>query len=393
MGASRGGRRRFSLVATVAGPQSLRQLLDAVLTIGSDRDLPAMLERIVQSAVDLADATYGALGVLDDTGTRLSQFITVGIDDETHRAIGHLPEGHGILGLLIIDAKPLRLPDLNEHPDSFGFPPNHPPMRSFLGVPIRIRDQVFGNLYLTDKKASEVFTDVDEELVVGLAAAAGVAIENARLHARLHELAVIEDRERIARDLHDTVIQRLFATGMSLQGTVRYVRDDPSGAIDRIESAVNELDLTVKHIRTAIFGLEQSRVAVDGLRDRVLGLVHEAAGPLGFEPRVLLDGPLDTGVDDRTGVELLATLREALSNVARHARASRADVEVLVEGDVCLRVTDDGVGPPSAEAPRGKGLKNMATRAADLGGELRLTEAEPTGTVLEWRVPKVSAAS
>ncbi len=224
--------------------------------------------------------------------------------------------------------------------------------------------------------------------MVGLAAAAGVAIENARLHARLHELALVEDRERIARDLHDTVIQRLFATGMSLQGTVRYVRNDPSGAIDRIEAAVDDLDLTVKHIRTAIFGLEQSRVAVDGLRDRVLGLVHEAAGPLGFEPRVLLDGPLDTGVDDRTGVELLATLREALSNVARHARASRVEVEVLVEGDVCLRVTDDGIGPPSAETPRGKGLDNMATRAADLGGELRLTEREPTGTVLEWRVPK-----
>ena len=116
--------------------------------------------------------------------------------------------------------------------------------------------------------------------------------------------------------------------------------------------------------------------------------MHEAAGPLGFEPRVLLDGPLDTGVDDRTGVELLATLREALSNVARHAQASRVEVEVLVEGDVCLRVTDDGIGPPSAETPRGKGLDNMATRAADLGGELRLTEREPTGTVLEWRVPK-----
>ena len=138
-------------MADVAGPRSLRQLLDAVLTVGSDLDLPSMLERIVQSAVDLADATYGALGVLDDTGTRLAQFITVGIDDEAHRAIGTLPEGHGILGLLIVDAKPLRLPDLNEHPDSYGFPPNHPPMQSFLGVPIRLRDEVFGNLYLTDK--------------------------------------------------------------------------------------------------------------------------------------------------------------------------------------------------------------------------------------------------
>src|SRR5215204_6183134 len=218
-------------MADVAGARSLRQLLDAVLTIGLDLDLPAMLRRIIGSAVDLVDATYGALGVLDETGTRLSQFITVGIEEEDHHKIGHLPEGHGILGLLIVDAKPLRLPDLTEHPDSFGFPPHHPPMRSFLGVPIRVRDEVFGNLYLTDKTSAEVFNDVDEELIVGLAGAAGVAIENARLARRVHELAVVEDRERIARDLHDTVIQRLFATGMSLQSSVGVVRSDPDAVV------------------------------------------------------------------------------------------------------------------------------------------------------------------
>jgi signal transduction histidine kinase len=375
-------------MAEVAGPRSLRQLLDAVLTVGSDLDLPSMLERIVHSAVDLVDATYGALGVLDDTGTRLAQFITVGIDDATHRAIGKLPEGHGILGTLILDAKPLRLPDLTEHPDSYGFPPNHPPMHSFLGVPIRLRDEVFGNLYLTDKRSGEVFTDVDEELAIGIAAAASVAIDNARLHTKLHEVAVIEDRERIARDLHDTVIQRLFATGMMLQGSVRLIHSDPAAAAERVEAAVDDLDLTVKHIRTAIFGLEQDRIDTDGLRNRVLSLVHEAAGPLGFEPRVLLDGPLDTGVDAHVAAELLASLREALSNVARHARAARVEVEVLVGADVCLLVVDDGIGPPDESAPRGKGLANMAARAKRLGGELVLRAGEASGTVLEWRVPK-----
>jgi signal transduction histidine kinase len=323
-----------------------------------------------------------------DTGTRLSQFITVGIDDETHRAIGKLPEGHGILGLLIVDAKPLRLPDLTEHPDSYGFPPNHPPMRSFLGVPIRLRDEVFCNLYLTDKRSGEVFTDVDEELAIGIAAAASVAIDNARLHTRLHEMAMVEDRERIARDLHDTVIQRLFATGMMLQGSIRLVHSDPSTAAERVEAAVDDLDLTVKHIRTAIFGLEQRHVDTDGVRNRVLSLVHEAAGPLGFEPRVLLDGPLDTGVDAHLGAELLASLREALSNVARHARASRVEVAVLVDEDVCLRVVDDGVGPPDASTPRGHGLANMAARAEKLGGELVLRAGDPSGTALEWRVPR-----
>jgi len=205
----------------------------------------------------------------------LAQFITVGVDELTHRAIGHLPEGHGILGLLIVDAAPPRLPDLGKHPDSYGFPPNHPPMRSFLGVPIRVRDDVFGNLYLTDKTTAEVFTDVDEELVVGLASAAGVAIENARLHARVQQLALVEDRERIARDLHDTVIQRLFATGLTLQGSTRLVRTEPDAAVARIEAAVDDLDVTVKYIRSAILGLEASRVTADGLRDRVLALTRD----------------------------------------------------------------------------------------------------------------------
>ncbi|HWC09666.1 MAG TPA: GAF domain-containing protein, partial [Acidimicrobiales bacterium] len=174
-----------------AGPRSLRQLLDAVLTVGSDLDLETVLRRIVESAVSLVDARYGALGVLDESGTRLAQFLTVGLDDETYRAIGDLPEGHGILGLLIVEPKPIRLPDLREHPDSYGFPPNHPPMKSFLGVPVRVRDQVFGNLYLTDKTSAEGFTDIDEELGVALAAAAGVAIENARLHALVREMALL----------------------------------------------------------------------------------------------------------------------------------------------------------------------------------------------------------
>jgi signal transduction histidine kinase len=374
-------------VSEVAGPRRLRQLLDAVVTIGSALDLPAMLHRITESAAELVDARYAALGVLDDTRTRLSQFITVGIDDETRGAIGHLPEGHGILGLLIVDAKPLRLPDLREHPDSYGFPPHHPPMRSFLGVPIRARDEVFGNLYLTDKTSAEVFTDVDEELVVGLAAAAGVAIENARLLARVHELALVEDRERIARDLHDTVIQRLFATGMSLQGTVPLVERDPAAAVERIEASIDDLDVTVKHIRSAIFGLESTRVPSDGLRSRILSLVTESTEVLGFEPRVLFDGPVDSAVSEGAAGDLIATLREALSNVGRHARASRVDIEVVVGEDVTVRVIDDGMGPPDPDAPRGHGLDNMAARAEQRGGALRLA-AGSTGTVLEWRIPR-----
>jgi signal transduction histidine kinase len=374
-----------------AGPRSLRQLLDAVLTVGSDLDLPAMLERIVQAAVDLVDARYGALGVLDDERARLAQFITVGIDEETRAAIGRLPEGHGILGLLIVDAKPLRLPDLREHPDSYGFPPQHPRMRSFLGVPILVREEVFGNLYLTDKTTAEVFTDVDEELVVGLAAAAGVAIENARLHARVQELALLEDRERIARDLHDSVIQRLFATGLSLQGAAGLIRTDPAGAARRVEGAVDDLDLTVKQIRSAIFALEpMGRAVQSGVRSQVLDLVRDAGPALGFEPTVLFDGPVDTSTPDGLARDILATLREALSNVARHARASRVDVAVAVDdAKLVLRVSDDGIGPRAPDGSRGHGLDNMAARATRRGGSFDIRAGSTSGTVIEWCVPLV----
>ncbi|HEX2849354.1 MAG TPA: GAF domain-containing protein [Acidimicrobiales bacterium] len=376
--------------ATDDPTSNLRRLLDAVLTIGSGLDLPAMLRRIVEAATELVDARFGALGVLDETGTHLAEFITVGLPQEARRSIGDLPHGHGILGLLIVDPKPLRLHDLREHAESFGFPANHPAMTSFLGVPVRLRDQVFGNLYLTDKKSAGDFTDLDEELTVALAAAAGVAIENARLHARVRELVLLEDRERIARDLHDTVIQRLFATGLALQGTARLA--ERQDVIDRIETAVDDLDLTVKQIRSAIFGLETTRTAGGGLREKVLALVTEAAGPLGFEPHVRFDGAIDTIVSRSIGEQLLATLREALSNVAKHASATRVDVEVSAFDSVELRVTDDGVGIDPAERARvdgtGHGLKNMAARAARVGGSFEVGRgAHGHGTVIDWRVP------
>lgn len=374
-----------------ASPRRLRQLLDAVLTFGGDLDLSAMLHRIVQAAVTLVDARYGALGVLDETRTRLARFITVGIDDDTYRAIGHLPEGHGILGLLILEAKPLRLPDLREHPESYGFPPHHPEMRSFLGVPIRVRDEVFGNLYLTDKTSGEVFTDVDEELVVGLAAAAGVAVENARLHARVQELALVEDRERIARDLHDSVVQRLFATGLALQGAAGLVHSDADAAVQRVNSAIDDLDLTIKHIRSAIFGLESAQRDVDGVRRRILDLVAEWTDVLGFEPTVLFDGQVDSVTSEAMAAEMLATLREALSNVVRHAHAGRVDIVVEADiggdGQLVLRITDDGVGPPPADQPRGHGLDNMAARATARGGSFAIAPCSPRGTEVTWRVP------
>ncbi|NLV56427.1 MAG: GAF domain-containing sensor histidine kinase [Acidimicrobiales bacterium] len=370
---------------TDLGP-SVGRILDAVVSVGSHLELSEVLERIVINATELVDAQFGALGVLDPSGTRLSEFHTVGVDDALRREIGALPEGHGILGVLIDDPRPLRLPDLSRHPDSYGFPPHHPPMQSFLGVPVKVRDGVFGNLYLTDKRSAPEFSDRDEAMVIALASAAGVAIENARLHARVAELALLEDRERIARDLHDTVIQRIFATGLALQGAAR-LAERPEVA-ERIDAAVDDLDVTVRHIRSAIFGLEASRAESGGLRRAVLGLVAEAAGPLGFEPRVLIDGPVDAAVTDATATDLLAALREALTNVARHATATRVDVEVVADdARVVLRVIDDGIGPPAPDAPRGKGLHNLASRAQRRGGRFALAAGPDGGTVAEWSVP------
>lgn len=371
----------------VAGAKQLRRLLEAVTALGSELDLPVVLRRIAEIATELVDARYGAVGVLDRSRTRLAEFITVGIDEEGVATIGDLPEGHGILGKLIVDPRPLRLPDLREHPDSYGFPPGHPPMTSFLGVPVWVRGEVFGNLYLTEKGDGEVFTDVDEELVVGLAAAAGVAIENARLHEQVQEVTVLEDRERIARDLHDTVIQRLFATGLLLQGTHR-LTDRPEVA-DRLQQAVDDLDITVRHIRSVIFELQPITSSQDSTRRDLLAVAAEQARVLGFDPVVHFDGPVDSVADGALSDGLVNVLREALTNVGRHAEATRVEVDVSVrDGQVVLQVSDDGIGFAGEAGPGGRGLRNMRDRAERLGGTLTVTSPGPgQGTCLSWCVP------
>jgi signal transduction histidine kinase len=372
----------------LAGPTRLRHLLDAVMAVGSDLDLPGTLRRIIETATELVDARYGALGVLDDAGTGLAEFITVGIDDEARAEIGPLPKGHGILGLLIADPHPLRLPDLREHPDSFGFPPSHPEMRSFLGVPITVRGEVYGNLYLTDKQTAEVFTDIDEELTVALAAAAAVAIDNARLHMKLRDLTLLEDRERIAMDLHDTVIQQLFATGMSLQATARIARDVEVST--RIQTAVDDLDGTIRQIRSSIFALSAAtRSTSQDVRTQIIEVIAEMTAALGFEPQVRFTGLIGTTLGRELAHEVLVTLREILSNVARHAHATRTIVEIGVkDNEVSVVVTDDGVGPAGhTPTTEGRGLTNLGTRARRLGGTFELHAGRDGGAVATWRVP------
>ncbi|WP_283137140.1 sensor histidine kinase [Rhizohabitans arisaemae] len=542
------------LDAVLAVRDRVHILLEAVVMVGGDLDLETVLRRIVETATRLADASYGALGVVG-SHQALIQFVPVGLSEEEIARIDHWPHGLGLLGLLIREPRPLRLRDIAEHPESHGFPPGHPPMGTFLGVPIRVRGEVFGNLYLTEKRGGGDFDEEDEAIVVALATAAGVAIENARLYGEtrrreiwlqassavttsllsgaeprevlalmarraaemadadvvaihlpggasgtaglvprveivgdqvfeysgeiegypvgalaerafadgepitvadlaeedgpvsghltvgpaaavpigapgavrgvmslgkrpgrvpfagaelsmLHSFAgqaavamelaevrrdaerlgLLEDRDRIAKDLHDVVIQRLFAVGMTLTSTIRLV-EHPEAA-SRMKGAIDELDTTIRQIRSTIFALQvPHETGAPSLRTRIVTLVEGARGHLGFMPSLMMEGQLDNRVDEDVAEDLLAVLREALSNLVRHARASRAEVAVEAVGEwLGLTVSDDGVG--LAPDGRRSGLRNMRERAERLGGTFTIEPgAGARGTRLSWRVP------
>jgi signal transduction histidine kinase len=513
-------------------PASARALLEAVTAISSDLDLHSVLTRIVEAATQLTQARYGALGVIGSDAF-LVEFVTTGMADAERAAIGDLPHGRGILGLLIHHPEPLRLDDLAQHPQSAGFPANHPPMGSFLGVPVRIRGTVYGNLYLTEKAGGRSFSEEDQSLVESLATTAGFVIDNARAYGlserrrqwleasaelsetlqpptqlesalvevarvaramsgaaatavrrladgsavhtivaepaaldrveralasldaepwprpdsapvdielggyqatlvplRTHlvgsgllvmlfehpaapmayeersllasfadqaglavdraqaiedraELAVTSDRERIARDLHDLVIQRLFATGLQLQGVGLMVTSADVSA--RLDQAVEALDLTIKDIRGTIFEL-QRRDRGASLRADLRNLAREYAPLLRFRPTVQTTGPVDTAVSAEIREQLLPVLREALSNLARHAAADHAEISLAVDDrEVRLSVVDDGVGIGGLTVE--SGLRNARRRSSALGGSLELTQRDPRGTSFVWRVP------
>ena len=370
----------------IEDPTKLRRVLEATLLIESNLELPEVLRHVAEEARSMTGARYVALGVLDEDKSALSEFITVGLTEGEEEAIGPRPTGRGVLGLLIADPKPLRISAIGSHAESFGFPPNHPPMTSFLGVPIKVRDEVYGNLYLADKVGWSEFTHDDEALVGALSQAAGIAIENARLHERVRRSAVFEDRDRVARDLHDTVIQRLFALGLTLQGLAARL---PSEIANKLGGTVTEIDGVIAQVRSTIYELgmgEESR----GVRDDISQLVRELHEVVGFEIELTFTGPLDASLDDHLLEHLLATVREALTNVGKHAQATRASVDVGVDEASCsLTISDNGVGiaGDSTAWVGGLGLPNLRRRAEKLHGTLSVHAASGGGTVLTWTVP------
>jgi signal transduction histidine kinase len=370
---------------SIEDPAKLRRLLEATLLLEADLEFSSLLRHLVEEARSMTGARYGALGVLNEERTALVEFISVGLDKDEEDRIGPRPTGRGVLGLLISDPQPVRLANLSLHPESFGFPPNHPPMTSFLGVPLKVRDTVYGNLYLTDKQGWPEFTRDDEALVEALGLAAGVAIENVRLHQRVREAAVYEDRDRLARDLHDNVIQRLFAIGLSLQS----LAVAPAGAPDRLAAAISDIDDTIRQVRSSIFELG-STANDQGVRANVLALVRTLAPVVGFEAPISFAGPVDTSVSDQVAEHLLATVREALTNVGRHAKATSVSVSLTVDGALCrLEVLDDGCGFEAAIQSEGGGLGlvNLRRRAEKLSGQLTVSSPENGGTLLVWQVP------
>ena len=346
-----------------------RLLIEAGLALASELDLDAVLTRIVSLAVDLTGASYGALGILDEHMPRIEHFITQGIDEATRARIGSHPVGKGILGLLIKERRPMRIPDIGADPRSAGFPPNHPPMHSFLGAPVLALGKVFGNLYLTEKVGAPEFSDEDEAALVVLATQAGVAIENARLieetqlaQEELARLELLEERERIAKELHDGVIQSLFAVGMSLQGAAGMVAD--AEIARRIEGSVEDIDRAIRDLRNYIFGLRPGILA-----DRQLG---QALSKLATEFQERTEVLTIVNVDDEVASELagraadvVQLTREALSNIGRHASATSCRISLRrTEGGAELEIDDDGVGFDVDGPSRGMGLENLRASKA-----------------------------
>ena len=365
------------------------ELIRAGVELASEHDLDTILHRIVELAVQLTGARYGALGVLGTDGG-LTDFISMGVTEEQRAAIGDLPHGRGILGLLITEARPLRLRNIADHPSSVGFPPNHPPMRSFLGAPVSARGSVFGNIYLTDKQGADGFDEADEETLVVLATQAGVAIENVRLleetrsvHERLRELSVLEDRERIARELHDGVIQSLFAAGMSLQGAAAMTED--GNVSRRVESVVADLDRTIRDLRNYIFGLRPGLLA-DRQLDRALrDLAEDFQERTGILTVVEVQPETAAAISAEAG-DVLQITREALSNVGRHSGAATCRVALRrADGVATLEVDDDGGGFASTSI-EGSGLPNLRARAERMGGTLAI-ESSSDGTTVRLEIP------
>ncbi len=363
-------------------PERLAALVSGAAAVTATADLSELLTATAEIARESTGAKYAALGVLGEHGT-LIEFVHVGIARELAEAIGPLPTGRGVLGTLIHEAKTIRLDRLQDHPDSTGFPPHHPPMSTFLGVPVRSGDALFGNLYLTEKEGG--FTQDDEHLVEALAAIAGSAVSNLRLQQKLRRLAVVEDRERIARDLHDAIIQDIFSVGLVLQGLAS--RMDNERDRHDIEEAVTRLDSAISELRRFIFDLKPPVWHDRDLGTEITRLTRQLAEPYGV--RAVFDISTDLGQIPSDVIDVASQIvREATSNALRHSGSPTVEIGAESRaGFLILTIADRGRGFDPAAVKTGLGLSSLRSRAEKAGGDTTVQSRPGRGTTVRVLLP------
>lgn len=368
--------------------EQLTSLHDAALALTTELDVAAVLQKVVELARALVGARYGALGVLDADGEFIEQFITVGISPEQRAHMGELPRGHGLLGALIHEGKAIRIPSIAGDVRSVGFPPNHPPMQSLLGVPIQSKGRVIGDLYMTDKivpgsSAPSAFNAQDQEVLEMFATQAAIAIENAQLYRQKQQLAILQERERFGMDLHDGIIQSIYAVGLMLEDVDHLYQQDPAAAQERVAQAIHGLNDVIRDIRNYILDLRPQRFQGRDLKRGLEELAREFRANTFLTINLTCD-PLEANLlTPEQTVEMLHIAQEALTNIRKHARATTVDVDLIRDAHtVVIEIQDDGSGikPERADTTSGHGLKNMRERARALGGGLEIVPGAEGGT-------------
>ena len=367
--------------------RELAAINEASLALSSDLDLDSVLQRVVDLSCEVTDARYGALALLGEDG-KIAEFLTSGMSQEERQRIGRLPEGEGLLGVVIRKGETLRIDRIIEHPDSSGFPPHHPPMTSFIGLPIIYEGRIVGDLYLTDKNGGQPFTRQDEGMLRTFAAHAAIAIENARLYGQVQEFAVLEERDRIGMDLHDGVIQSLYATGLTLENALEDLGHDPAQVQPQLEKAIQHLNQTIADIRGYIFNLRPAVLADTDLAGACGTMLKELQVNTLLGVHLIEEPDACRGLTQDQVTALYHVVQESLTNVRKHAQA--ATVTTLLEqenGTFRLTISDDGVGFDQTQPTAGQGLGNMRERVGALGGRLDVTSAKGEGTRLTIELP------
>ena len=368
--------------------QQLEALDAAVRGIAALDSVDAVLQLIVDRVRELVGAQYAALGIVGPFGN-IEQFITSGITAEQRARIGDLPRGKGLLGLIIREDHSFLIDDIGTDPRRHGFPPNHPEMHAFLGAPVRSQGETIGRLYLTNKINAPTFSETDLRLVEMFALHAGIAMENARLHGELQRLAVLDERQRISQDLHDSIIQSLYAISLSLEDLPEVIAEDPADGAARADRAIDSIHAAIRDIRNFIFGLQPELLETSDLATSLRSLAAD------FRMNTVIDLEADIpdelpGLSDENAAHLLAMTREGLSNIAKHSRASQARVALAaVDGAARLSIRDNGAGfnPDRARSSGHHGLSNLRARTEAAGGTLTVVSRPGEGTEVIAEIP------